>query len=44
MEGLAGLVAAIGESHPTAAAASRARDACVCLAYGRVVREVLYLL
>ena len=44
VEGLAGLVAAIGESHPTAAAASRARDACVCLAYGRVVREVLYLL
>ena len=44
VEGLAGLVAAIGESHPTAAAASHARDACVCLAYGRVVREVLYLL
>ena len=44
VEGLAGLVAAIGESHPSAAAASRARDACVCLAYGRVVREVLYLL
>jgi len=45
VEGLASLVATTrGESHPTAAAASRARDACVRLAYGRIVREVRYLL